>query len=398
MKIRGIEVRLDWTLLIIGGFVSFSLATGYFPNALPEWGASVYLGAALLSCIGLFASILIHELAHAIVAQNRGIKVESIILYLFGGVANLKDEARRPRDEFWIAVVGPLASLNLAGIFFLTSVFSGGVNPAVAAIANYLALINLMLGLFNLIPAYPLDGGRILRAGVWAATKDMVKATRWVAQSGQIFGWGIIFLGLTSLLLGDFLGGLWLALIGWFILSSAKLGYAQTVVSMSLKGLKVGQVMWQGGPVLTSNMSLNEAVQRFFQTERGRLVPVVEEGYLVGVVSPDEVRKYPPQNWNHLRVSDVMLRRGSLLAVRPEDDLQETLEKMQAKPAFFAAVIGEWGQFAGLVYVADIPRYLELQQRLGLLDQNGQRREISQEKPLAGAGAGDAGPIKTWEG
>ncbi len=376
MKIRGIDVRLDWSLVIIGLFISFSLAVDYFPAALPGWGAAAYLTAALFSFIGLYASVLLHELAHAVVSQKRGIKVESIVLNFFGGVSNLKEEPRRSRDEFWISVVGPLTSLNLGGAFLILAFLTQASVPALAAIAGYLAVVNFMLGVFNLIPAYPLDGGRILRALVWSRTGNLVKATRWVATVGRGFGWAFIFFGVLIALNGAIFSGLWLAFIGWFLNGSSRMGYAQTIATQTLQGVKVGQVTSQAGRWLGPNTRLDEVAQAFFGTERGRVLPVVENGYLLGVLNLEALRQIKPADWSQTPVSSVMLRRGSLLAYRPDEDLQATIALMTAKPALYAAVIGDGGQFAGLFYLADVPRYIEMQQTLGLLDQNGNRPEL----------------------
>lgn len=372
MRIRGIDVKIDWSLLIIGVFISMSLATGYFPALLPDWGGFVYLTAALVSFVGLYASVLLHELAHSFVAQKQGLKVESIVLNLFGGVSNLKQETRSPRAEFWLAVVGPLTSLVLAGVFFGVGSLLGPANPAIGAIAGYLFLINFLLGVFNLLPAYPLDGGRVLRAFVWGWTKNEVKATRAVARIGRGFGWGFVALGFGLILLGDLFDGLWMMLIGWFLNNAAKAEYAQTVTIRNLQGMTVGQAMWPSDRVISPEVPLNSAGQAFFGVERGRVLPVVEQGYLLGVLSLEQFRKTPPAEWGQLRVVDVMTRRGSLLAFRPEDDLQQALETMAAKPAFYAAVIGEGGQFAGLLYLSDIPRLLEMQQILSGTDQSGE--------------------------
>ena len=373
MRIRGIDIKIDWSLLIIGIFISMSLATSYFPAVLPDWGGFAYLTAALVSFVGLYASVLLHELAHSFVAQKQGLKVESIVLNLFGGVSNLKQESRSPRAEFWLAVVGPLTSLVLAGVLFGAGSLLGPANPAIGAIAGYLFIVNLLLGVFNLLPAYPLDGGRVLRSFVWGWTKNEVKATRTVARIGRGFGWGFVALGFGLILLGDLFDGLWMMLIGWFLNNAAKMEYAQTVTSHSLKGMTVGQAMWRSDRVISPEVPLNFAGQAFFGVERGRVLPVVEQGYLLGVLSLEQFRKTPPAEWGQLRVVDVMTRRGSLLAFRPEDDLQQALDTMTSKPALYAAVIGEGGQFAGLLYLTDIPRLLEMQQILSGTNRNGEQ-------------------------
>jgi len=374
MRIRGVDVKLDWSLLLIGVFLSLSLAMGFYPAVVPGWGAAAYLLAGIVSFIGLYGSVLVHELAHTFVAQKQGLKLESIVLHLFGGASNIKEESRRPRDEFWLAVVGPLSSLVLAGMFFLGANLLAGSNTLIAAIVFYLALLNFMLGAFNLIPAYPLDGGRILRAFVWGRTNNLVKATRWVSTIGRMFGWGFVGLGFFLIVSGDLFDGLWMMLIGWFLNTAARTSYAQTVTTHTLQGVKVGQVAWQSDRFLSPEVPLNIAVQAFFGIERGRLLPVVENGYLLGVLQPEQLRQVKPAEWSQNRVVDVMTRRGSLLAFRPDDDLQYALEQMAAKPTLYAAVIGEGGQFAGLLYLSDIPRFLEMQRIMGLVDENGEPR------------------------
>lgn len=375
MKVRGIEIRLDWTLLIISSFITLSLATGYFPAALPGWGAAAYLTAALLTCVGLYASVLLHELAHSLLAQRFGIKVENIVLHLFGGVSNLKEEARNPRQEFWISIVGPLTSLGLAAGFFGAALVSGGFNAALAAMTGYLALINLALALFNLIPAFPLDGGRVLRALLWGRTGNLVKATSWAAKVGRGVGWGFVALGLFLALNGSIFDGLWLMLIGWFLSNAARVSYSQTVVEQGLQGLTVGQVAWRGNLTLSSEMKTSEVLPFLFNTERGRVLPVVENGFLLGVINPETVRKLGPEQWQQTRVVDVMERRGSLLAFKPEEALQPSLEKLATKPAQYGVVIGEGGQFAGLIYLQDLPRFVEMRQVLDQLDPKGQRSD-----------------------
>jgi len=387
MRIKGIDIKINWSLFLIGTFISVTLATGFYPSAAPGWGAAAYLLAGVLSFVGLYASVLLHELAHAVVAQKRGIKVDSIVLHLLGGVSNLKEEPRRPRDEFWIAVVGPLASLNLAGIFFIVANLLAASSPLIAVMVFYLAVINLMLGLFNLLPAYPLDGGRILRSAVWAGTRNLVKATRWVSVVGRLFGWGFVGLGFFLLFSGSLFDGLWMMMIGWFLTTSARLSYVQTLTTRGLEGVTVGQVMWRSDPILSPELPLNLAAQAFFGLERGRVLPVVENGYLLGVLQPEQLRQIKPLEWSQKRVVEVMTRRGSLLAFRPGDVLQQALEQMVAKPTTYAAVIGDGGQFAGLLYLSDIPRFLEMQQFLGVVDQNGDRRDLSPTESVVPEGA-----------
>lgn len=370
MTVRGITVRLDWTLFVIIGLITFSLATGLYPAILEGWGTGAIIFAALISAVGLFGSVLLHELAHSVVAQQFGMKVEEIVLHLFGGVSNLKEEPKTARQEFWIAVVGPLTSLGLAGLLFLFNFLIGGPNPAIGLVLSYLALMNLTLGIFNLLPAFPLDGGRILRALVWGSTKNILRATHLAANVGRFFGWGFVMLGALTLLSGG-LDGLWFMLIGWFINSAARTGYMQAVVHYGLKDATVGQMLWQSWRVLTPETPLNGVMAQLFGFETGRVVPVVRDNYLMGVFNPAEAaQKFPPTEWYGLTVQDAMTSRGALLAFRPEDDLQTALQKMIERQTSYAAVIGEFGQFAGLIYLADFPRFMEMREKQGAAEAN----------------------------
>lgn len=389
MRIDGIEIKVGWTLLIIGTFISLSLVTGYFPILLPGWGSLAYLTAALLSLIGLYASVLLHELAHAFVAKKQGLTVKSLVLNLFGGVSNFKEESPNSRAAFWRAVVGPLTNLGLAGIFFGIANLPAPSNPLISAIAFYLVGINFLLGVLNLLPAYPLDGGRMLQALVWGRTKSQLKATQVVMRVGRGFGWGFVALGFFVIGLGDLFDGLWVMLLGWFLTSSARVSSTQSLTSPSLQGVKVSQVMREGDPILSPQTPLKVAAQAFFGVERGRVLPVVDQGYLLGTLSLEQLRKISPTERMQMRVEKVMTRRGSLLALRSEDDLQLGLDTMIAKPVVYAAVIGEGGQFAGLLYLRDIPRLLEMQPLLTPIDPKVGPPTLSPTIPIKGQGLSD---------
>lgn len=367
MRIGGIDVKVTRSLLGMGTFISLSLAVNYFPTLLPGWGILTYLTAAFLSFIGLYISVLLHELAHAFVAATQGLKVKSIVLTLFGGASNLTKTNTGARAEFWLAVVGPLTNLGLAGVFF-GIVNLPGLNPVISAIALYLMGINFLLGFLNLIPAYPLDGGRVLQALVWGRTKNQLKATQMVTRVGRGFGWAFIGVGFFLIISGDLLDGLWLMLLGGFLTSAARLNYAQNVTSYSLQGVKVREVMWRGDRLLSPETPLNLAAKAFIGVERGRMLPVVAQGYLLGTLSFAQLFKISAAERAEVRVEWVMTRRGTLLSLRPEDDLQTSMKLLTAKPVTYAAVIGDGGQFAGLLYLSDIPRFLEIQQLLSPIE------------------------------
>lgn len=214
-----IGVHYTWVFAVV--LIAWSLAVGYFPGVVPGVGAGTYWALGIIAALLLFASVLVHELSHSLVARSRGLTVDSITLFIFGGVSNLSTEATSAGDEFLVAIVGPISSFVLAGVFWLLGQTLPSTGP-LGAVVGYLAFINLLLGGFNLVPGFPLDGGRVLRSLVWGATGDLQRATLVASYAGQAFGWLLILWGLSRLLSGDLLGGLWTAFIGWFLNGAAE--------------------------------------------------------------------------------------------------------------------------------------------------------------------------------
>jgi Zn-dependent protease len=221
----------------------------------------------------LFASVLLHELAHSLVARARGMPVSSITLFIFGGSSNLEEEPEKPGAEFYMAIVGPLTSLGLAGIFWGLTQTVGNQESPLAAMLNYLALINLILAAFNLIPGFPLDGGRVLRSIIWSATGSLSKATNIAAMVGRFFGWGLVALGFFQLLTGNFLGGLWMAFIGWFLSSAADASRKDLTVRKHLENIKVSEVMNATPESISPETNVEEAVWDIFRKHHGRAMP-----------------------------------------------------------------------------------------------------------------------------
>lgn len=367
LRIGGIRIEIDLSWFIIAALVVFSLAGGYFPANYPSWGEGQIWVAAIITALLFFVSVLLHELSHSFVAKARGIEVESIRLFIFGGVSNIKREARKPFEEFIIAVVGPLSSIVLAGVFYLIALVAAP-GSAVRAVSGYLTVINLALGIFNLVPGFPLDGGRVLRSILWGTSKNYTWATRVAANVGKFIGYLFIFLGVWMALAGGLIDGLWIGLIGWFIISAANQSYQQVVVNNLLQGVSVGQVMSMPRATILPNMNLNQLVHEFFLYRNERMVPVVENGYLVGLVTPDSVRDVPQEQWNNVPVAQVMTRRQNLQVARPNDDLQSTLEALtQQEQAHYALpVIDQSGQFVGMLTPVEVMRFLQLRQQLGM--------------------------------
>ena len=361
-SIRGIEIGVHYNWLLIFFLVAWSLAMGYFPQSYPGWTSLVYWTTGVIASILLFVSVLLHELAHSFVAQARGLPVRSITLFIFGGVSNIVREAENPKTEFAMAVVGPLSSLVIAGVFYgLFLVVPNKLNP-LAALLSYLALINAFLAVFNLIPGFPLDGGRVLRSIIWGATGNLVKATNIAATVGRLFGWGLIGVGLFQILRGNFLGGLWIAFIGWFLSNAADSSRQETTVQEYLKDFKVKDVMTPNPQTISPGATVLEVVQGIFSQYHRRAVPVARDGKLVGIVTLTNIRGLPQEKWTITPVEAIMTK-APLQCVSPEDDLARAMAMIAEQDVNQVLVCTDSG-LVGIISRADIIRHLQYTQEL----------------------------------
>lgn len=361
-SIRGIEIGVHYNWLLIFFLVAWSLAMGYFPQSYLGWTQLVYWTTGVIASILLFVSVLLHELAHSFVAQARGLPVRSITLFIFGGVSNIVREAENPRTEFAMAVVGPLSSLVIAGVFYgLFLVVPNKLDP-LAALLSYLALINAFLAVFNLIPGFPLDGGRVLRSIIWGATGNLVKATNIAATVGRLFGWGLIGVGLFQILRGNFLGGLWIAFIGWFLSNAADSSRQETTVQEYLKGFKVKDVMTPNPQTISPGATVLEVVQGIFSQYHRRAVPVARDGKLVGIVTLTNIRGLPQEKWAITPVEAIMTK-APLQCVSPEDDLARAMALIAEQDVNQVLVCTDSG-LVGIISRADIIRHLQYTQEL----------------------------------
>jgi Zn-dependent protease len=361
--LAGIDVRVHYTWLFAFVLIAWSLALGYFPTANAGLGAGTYWLLGVVSALLLFGSVLVHELGHSLVAGARGIRVDSITLFIFGGVSNITREASTARDEFLIAVVGPVTSLVLAGLFWVISqVVPAGT--AVSAVASYLAFTNLLLGAFNIVPGFPLDGGRVLRSILWGTTNDMARATRIASYVGQGVAFLMIAWGLSRLLAGDVFGGLWTAFIGWFLNSGAEASRQQMTVGDILDGVPVTTVMDTSPAVAEPALSVQDFVFEHTLRHGRRALPVVEDGRLVGVVSITDAKHLPHDAWTTTPVSQVMTR-TPLRTLTPEADLRAALELMVANGVHQLPIVRE-GTLVGMLSRSDVMRYMQLGAELNL--------------------------------
>jgi Zn-dependent protease len=368
----GVEVRLDWSVLVIFALVVARLGTGLLTMWHPEWSAGLRWGVALTAGVTFFASILLHELAHSWAAGAYGIPVARITLFLFGGVSEMTAEPSKPGQEFVIAIVGPLTSfaigvvstaagLGLAGPAFAETMRSdpvaavAGLGP-VATLLLWLGPVNVLLGAFNLVPGFPLDGGRVLRAALWQATGDLLKATRWAALVGQAVAWGLIGFGLFRVLGGDF-GGLWLVLIGWFLLRAARATAFEHIVRHALEGLRVGDLMRTRFEAVDASSPLPRFIDEQLLRSAQTAWPVLDGGRVVGVVTLDDVAAVPEERRPTLAVRDVVRPLHARLG--PDEPGRDAVRAMAASPDEAVPVV-EGDQIVGLLHRSDILRWLAL--------------------------------------
>jgi Zn-dependent protease/CBS domain-containing protein len=362
-RIAGIKVGINASVFLIVAILVAGLATGQLPAAFPGRGIAAYVIAAIIAALLFLASLLAHELAHSIVARRNGIEVESIVLWLLGGVAQLRGEAKTPGADFRIAIVGPLTSFVLAIVFGaaalgLASLETGGLPFGVL---TYLAMTNGILAIFNLIPAAPLDGGRVLRAALWQWRGNRLTAAVSAARAGRIVGFVMIALGVLQVVLGRGLGGIWLALIGWFVVSAATAEEQQARLTGRLAGVRVGQVMASRPIVLDGNLSVADFIAQVALTHQFSTYPLIDVyGRLTGLVTLNRVRGVPPELRATTRLQDIACPPSEVPTARPEDSLVELLERMQGCADGRAVVVDDTGRVIGVVSASDVARALQV--------------------------------------
>ena len=379
-KVFGINIYVDWSWIFIFLLVLWELAAGVFPQLHPQWGPGLIWSTAFVASLLFFASVLAHELAHSLVAKANGIPVHDITLFLFGGVSNIQREPTSPAAEFVMAIVGPLTSIVLGVIFLLLSgaVVAGldvamGNLPAslaqldpLSTLLLWLGPINILLGVFNLIPGFPLDGGRVLRSIFWAASKNLRRATQWASWVGQAIAWILIVAGI-SMVFGmslpffgtGLIGGLWLAFIGWFLNNAAVQSYQQVVVEDLLEGVTVAQLMHANTPTVSSSIPVSSLVHDHILGTDERAFPVVDNDRLVGFVCIEDVRKVPREKWDMTTVGEIMTPANQLVVATPGEEASAALNDLALRDVNQLPVVQD-GRLVGTLRRRDIMRWLQL--------------------------------------
>ncbi len=362
----GFEVRLDFSWFVVFLLVLWTFAQSVFPQRTPGLSVGAYFTMALIGASLFFVSVLLHELAHSAMARARGIQVEGITLFIFGGMARIRSEATNPKDEFLITVVGPLSSALIGGILLVFARLgeSLGLHRAFISVAEYLAILNFILAVFNLVPGFPLDGGRLFRSLVWHITKDVRKATRMAAFTGQGFGYLMIGFGVLSLFRGYLVSGIWLIFIGWFLSQAAAFSYRQLIMRRILQGVKVQEAMTRNPETVAPDVTLRDLVDNYFLVRRYSVFPVLDsDGRPLGLITLRQVKEIDRDEWPTTQVSSVMTKICEAVTVRPDDSLAQVLGKLEKAGVGRALVVRD-GRLEGLISNADVAAWLDRYQQL----------------------------------
>jgi Zn-dependent protease len=358
-RLAGVEIGVNWSWLVIFGLITWSLGSVVFPDSNPGLGDGAYAAMAGVAAVLFFSSLLLHELGHAIVARREGMEIEGIVLWMFGGVAQFKGLFPSAGAELRIALAGPAVSLAI-GLGLLGAAAALPLPDAVDGVTYWLGSINLFLLAFNMLPALPLDGGRVLRAALWHYTGDFTRATGIAGALGKGFGQFLIFGGIVLLFLTGAVGGLWFALIGWFLIAAATAETRFATVRAALGDMSVAEAMAAHPLVAPAEMTLAEFSDSVFSRSRHAAYPVLVGGRPAGILSFRTLASIPPGRWEGTTVAEIARPLDSTLVLAPGDDLGMAAMELSADRLGRALVIGEEGELAGLLSMTDVSRLIEL--------------------------------------
>lgn len=359
-RLFGFEVRLDLTWLVLAVLVTWSLASGLFPQITPGFDGRTYFWMGVIGTLGLLFSIVFHELSHSLVARRYGLPIGGITLFIFGGVAEMTQEPPNARTEFLMAVAGPISSFVLALFFYELYLYTeSDVATPLNGLAYYLGLLNVILAVFNLVPAFPLDGGRMLRAALWGWKGDYRWATRVAARMGSGFGLVLIMLGVFAFLTGNVITGMWWFLIGLFLRGAAGMSYQQLVIRETMQGEKVARFMNPHPVTVSPDVRIADLVEDYIYRHHFKMYPVVENDRLLGCISTDQVKMLPREEWARRAVADVMDRCTPDNTVSPNADAMEAWMQMSRTGAS-RLLVADRGRLAGILSLRDLMRFMSL--------------------------------------
>jgi Zn-dependent protease/CBS domain-containing protein len=361
-KVAGIPVYLDYSWFVIFFLLVWTIGFALMPAAYPGLNQVYYLLIGVVTALLFFASLLVHELAHSIIAKRNGLRIRRITLFLLGGVSDMEDEPKDASLELRMAAAGPLTSLAISclfGLVWLLSLFLN-LSQLIQAPVFYLAFVNALMAGFNLIPAFPMDGGRVLRALLWRRNGDIVRSTVTASNTGRVLASIIIFLGIFSMFFIDFVSGIWFVLIGWFISSGSSASLRQTMAEEELRGVKAADLMTRRVDSVPPEMTLENLSEEFLRTKHTGF-PVLSNGQLEGCVTMDDLRKFSKERWAATRVSEAMTPKGRLVIARQEDPAMDVMALMQRRDIGRIFVMDD-GRMSGIITRSDILRAIELRE------------------------------------
>jgi Zn-dependent protease/CBS domain-containing protein len=359
-RISGIRIGVNWSVLLIVALLAYGLAAGQFPAAAPRRPEAEYVVAAVVTAVAYIASLLAHELAHSLVARRNRLEVEGITLWLLGGVSRLQGEIPDPGAEVRVAGVGPLVSLILGGVFVLLAwlVHASGVQGVVVAALAWLGAINVLLAVFNVIPAAPLDGGRLLRALLWQITKDRFKSEAWSARAGQVFGWVLVVVAAYLVLARREYNWIWFALLGWFLISAATAENQQAALQSRLRTVSVRQIMTADPVTVPASATVAQFLNDYLPTCRHSAFPVVADGQTVGLVTLHRINQVPAGERGQTTLGDAACPLSEVARATPDEPVSSVLPRLSACSEGRALVFAG-GQLVGIVSPSDMSRALQ---------------------------------------
>lgn len=367
-RIAGISIGLNYSWFIIALLIALSLVQ-HFHMVAPHWGSTIVWIAAVVTALLFFVTLLLHELAHSLVAKTRGLRVRAITLFALGGVSQIETESPDAKSEFWIAIAGPLTSIVIGLVLLGVAAAAGwtlGAEPAtpVISVLVWLGYINVSLAVFNMIPGYPLDGGRVLRAVIWWITGSVDRSTRLAAQVGQLIALLFILLGLFRFFAGGNFGALWLAFIGWFLLDASRSSYVQSELMTALRNRRVADIMDRDCAIVEGHVSLQDLVDEYVLRTGRRCFIVVQNGALSGLITTNEIKAVDRESWPRTSVQSVMRPISQLRTVSPETPATQALELMGREDMNQLPVISN-GHLEGVITRGHVLSFLSAQAELG---------------------------------
>ncbi len=365
----GIALRLHYSWFIIFALVTWALTASYYPTVYPSWSLGTRIAAGLITSLLFFGSVLAHELMHSIISQRQGIPVQSITLFIFGGVSQITEEPKKPQDEFRMAIAGPLTSLVIGGVLFgvyfgIRSIDNMTVQ-FITAIVYWLGYINVALGIFNLIPGFPLDGGRVFRSLLWWRTGNLKSATRVASYIGRGVGFLFIFGGIWLIFAGYWLNGIWIAVIGWFLESAASGSYRQLLLQDMLKGHVASEIMTRDCVFIPPETTIDRLVNENILTSGRRCFPVASGSQVVGMMTLHNVRAVPRERWAKETVKEAMTPFDKLQWVKPDEELSSVLRIMTENDINQVPVVQD-NQVVGMVTRENLLNFVNIRSGLGV--------------------------------